>query len=273
VRNGAQYNASCGTFSALNPLSEVMLKTHKSRPIRNLTGPLVRCRFRCVIRSLIVVLLGAAGVRGAIVWDGPTTNYTQPGTDPTQPTNQDRLTPNVWLTRASFMGQFNARQESSFSNAVSPADTEWAYGQLTNHASLTYQPWRTWNGTNPPSMVGQDAVVHLISEDIYLSLRYTAWGMIGSGGFSYVRSTPPPPAPSTLAIWAPSTNGLVDLTFTNYPGLVFTVLSATNISLPLASWDALGQAEYSASGLGTYHFTDPLAVTNQPRRFYRLRWP
>ena len=127
--------------------------------------------------------------QGTTIWDGPIFTYNQPSPDPTQAANQDRLTSNVWLTRAALQGLFNAKTESSYTHFFSPADTAWSYGTLANYASLSYTNWETWNGHNPPSMVGRDAVVHLISDDIYLSLRFTSWGASG-GGFAYTRSTP-----------------------------------------------------------------------------------
>jgi|SRR5882672_3034131 len=107
-------------------------------------------------------------IPAATVWDGPILSYTQPGRDPTQPANQDRLTPEVWLTRASSAGLFNARAESSFIRGSSPTGTEWAYGQLSDYSTLSYRNWEAWHGNNPPSSLGRDAVLHLISEDIYL---------------------------------------------------------------------------------------------------------
>jgi hypothetical protein len=38
-------------------------------------------------------------------------------------------------------------------------------------------------------MVGNDAVVHLISEDIYIDIKFTVWGS-RAGNFTYTRSTP-----------------------------------------------------------------------------------
>src|SRR5262245_19157915 len=78
--------------------------------------------------SLVPVL------RGATIWTGPPIVYTQPGTDPTQPANQDRITPNVWLTRAAIQGLFNARTEASFTHFFSPEDTRWANGTTANYA-------------------------------------------------------------------------------------------------------------------------------------------
>ena len=79
----------------------------------------------------------------------------------------------------------------------SAVDTEWAYGALPDYASLNYQTWVIWNGKNPPSMVGKDAVLHLIPDDAYLAIRFTSWN-IGAGDFSYTRSTPLVPEPSTI---------------------------------------------------------------------------
>ena len=49
-------------------------------------------------------------------------------------------------------------------------------------------------------IAGVDAVVHLITEDIYIDIRFLSWttgngqGGTGGGGFSYMRSTPAPVA-------------------------------------------------------------------------------
>ena len=140
----------------------------------------------------------------ATVWTGQTIGFTKlAGSDWTQPVNQDRLTANVGITRASREGLFNIKMESAYTHVVSPADTEWAYGALTNYAALSYGPWETWNGTNPPTMLGKPTVLHLITDDIYLAIQFTDWGVHPSaqGGFAYQRSTPAaiPPAPIVIA--------------------------------------------------------------------------
>src|SRR5207244_2252607 len=125
---------------------------------------------------------------------------------PTQDTNQDRLTANVWITRGDSQGIYNAAVEIGFNHFASPADTEWSDGTLTNYASLTYVDWNTWvklQHSGPGSTVGVDAVVHLISDDIYLSVNFTSWGGAG-GGFSYARSTPAGAnQPPTVSITSP----------------------------------------------------------------------
>ena len=141
--------------------------------------------------------------QAATIWNGPLYTYNQPGTDPSQAANQDRLTDNVWLTRGPFQGMFNAVTESSYDKPfdTDPTDTEWSFGSLSDHASLHYTTWAAMSTNDPPYMVNQQAVVHLKSDDIYLSIMFTYWGG-SSGGFAYQRSTPgsPPPPTPTVTI-------------------------------------------------------------------------
>ncbi|HUA38327.1 MAG TPA: kelch repeat-containing protein [Candidatus Sulfopaludibacter sp.] len=65
-------------------------------------------------------------------------------------------------------------------------------------------------------------------------------------------------------------NGSVQLAFTNTPGATFTVLSATNLSLPLSNWTVLGGVTEISPG--HFQFTDPQA-TNHISRFYRVKSP
>jgi hypothetical protein len=150
---------------------------------------------KIIFRSLILMALSAASAEAATIWNGPITNFSKANNaNPTLAANQDRLTGDIWLTRGSSQGLYNANAESFFSHFSSPAGTQWATGFLTNYASLSYTDWNSWaKGVNagPPSTVGLNAVVHLIPDDIYLSVRFTSWtGAGGGGGFSYIRSTP-----------------------------------------------------------------------------------
>jgi glucose/arabinose dehydrogenase len=164
--------------------------------------------------------------RAATIWNAPLITYTQPNPDPTQPANQDPLTAKVAITRALSSGIFNAVTESNYTHDVSPADTEWAVGDLTNYASLTYTSWEAAGGGNPVlNLPGQQLVVHLISDDIYLSLMFTSLGGHFTGGFSYIRSTPAiPDVPPTVTIDSP-TNGA---TFTSPAN--FTINATANDS-------------------------------------------
>jgi len=156
---------------------------------------------------ILLLMLSVAGQFGSIsrastIWDGPLITFEKAAlADWTQPENQDRITSNVSLTRASTQGLFNINAESFYTHHVSPTGTEWAFGTTADFASLTYTNWETWAANRPPDTVGRDAVVHLIPDDIYLSLKFTSWG--GSGGaFSYIRSTAPIPEPGFLSIFA-----------------------------------------------------------------------
>lgn len=129
--------------------------------------------------------------RAATVWNGPLITYSQPSPDPSQAANRDQLTPNVSITRALSAGIFNGVTETFYTHNVSPADTEWAVGALADYATLTYTDWETAGGGRPVmTLPGQQLVVHLISDDIYLSLKFTALGGNFTGGFTYERSTP-----------------------------------------------------------------------------------
>src|SRR6267143_26747 len=155
------------------------------------------------IRSISssVLLLLAISAHAATVWNGPTISFAKSNyANPLLAQNQDRLTANVWITRGSSRGLFNAKTESSFTHYLSPAGTEWANGSLENYATLSYTNWNYWAkgvNPNPYATVGVQAVLHLIPDDIYLSVQFTSWtggapggGPSYGGGFSYLRSTP-----------------------------------------------------------------------------------
>lgn len=65
-------------------------------------------------------------------------------------------------------------------------------------------------------------------------------------------------------------NGKFQFTFTAAPGAAFTVLAATNVSLPLNNWSALGGATEVSPG--HFQFIDPQANQNR-QRFYRIHSP
>ncbi len=152
------------------------------------------------IVSLIVLTLSMT-MEAATIWNGPPIT----ASDTTAP---DQITANVWLTRGSSQGLYNAVTESGFTHFFSPADTEWADGTTANYAMLSYSDWNTWakNGHGgPPGTIGVNAVVHLITDDIYIDIQFTSWSI--GGAYSYQRATPPAAdVPPTVAISSP-TNG------------------------------------------------------------------
>jgi hypothetical protein len=159
---------------------------------------------RFLLLSTVVGVLAAASTPSVAteIWSGRTFSFTKAAfTDPTLAANQDRLTPLVWITRGNSQGIFNAQVEAAFVHNVSPAGTEWATGDAINHASLTFLPWEQWaiSMGGPPQTPGVNAVVHLISEDIFVDVVFDAWGQASGGGFTYRRGVPPatPTRPST----------------------------------------------------------------------------
>lgn len=131
-----------------------------------------------------------ASSRASIIWNGPMIGYNQPTADPTQVSNQDRITPDVWLTRTNSKGLYNIFSEKS-AGTFSPSNTLWTFGSITNYSSLTYTNWLALlNGASPVTLIGQPMVVYLTKDDIYFSILITNWGSGGTGGFGYLRSTP-----------------------------------------------------------------------------------
>ena len=177
---------------------------------------LARCRGALVNWSAGSALLALAGsaapATAGTLWTGPTLSFVN-----TTVVNVDVLTTNVSLTRGSAQGIYNTNAESGFTHFFSPAGTAWADGTIAN-TNLTYTDWNTWAKVThggPPSTVGVSAVVHLLADDIYLNVTFTAWPV--GAGFSYQRSTPTPPnLPPSVTITNPpngaSYNGATNLT-------------------------------------------------------------
>ena len=165
-----------------------------------------------IMGVLVMPWLVSGAVAAPIIWTGPATTCTQPGSNPTLIANQDRLTDTVWITRASSQGLFNAALESSFGHNSSPAGTEWAYGSADNWQSLTFTNWEDWfggaGGGGPGSTINRPAVLHLVSDDIYLDIMFLSIGR--GGGFSYTRSTASTvPEPSSLVVLGAAAMGLM----------------------------------------------------------------
>jgi hypothetical protein len=195
-----------------------------------------------VLHSFVFMLILSLAplIHAATVWNGPLITYKQPSSDPSQITNQDRITADVWLTRAASKGLFNAFSETN-ATTFSPMNTEWAFGMLTNFASLQYTNWLAWlNGASPTTLVGQQVVVHLITDDIYISVKFTSWVSMGSGGFAYQRSTP------TLAYLSGANinNGQFSFSYTVDARISYVVESSSNLLdwMPLETNVAVGSA-------------------------------
>jgi hypothetical protein len=143
-----------------------------------------------------------------VVWTGPTLTFTKTGGnlgDVNDPANQDRMSSNIWLTRAGAGsgGVINIAKEPSYDGTfhTSPADTLWATDLVagngsetiaaTNWQHLTFTTWAdSFDGPGSQllgNITTHNAVVHLVTDDIYLDLQFTEFN--SSGHFAYERST------------------------------------------------------------------------------------
>ena len=158
--------------------------------------------FACLAAVLALTQVAAAQQ----VWTGLDFEFQKTDyADWTLPENQDRITEVVWITRANTRGIFNAAQENSY-NASSPADTQWATGSASDYQNLTFTTWFNWVESHPPGTVGVEAVVHLVSDDIYIDIMFTQWTIGGDGGgFTFLRAVP---APGTLPVLGLAALGL-----------------------------------------------------------------
>lgn len=195
----------------------------------------------------------------AQVRDGPPITFIQRGIDPDHPENQDRITDSVWLSRAKTRGLFNAKSEAGYGPG-SPAGTRWAFGRLEDLATLRFEDWETWNGRFPPGMAGQEAVLHLVPDDIYLAITFKSWGRWSGGGFSYTRSTPRPlPTPPRLTFRTP-----LDLTLEGVASATYRLEASLAVSP--ATW--IPVARLTLTNSLQSHSDD--SSQEQPRRFYRV---
>lgn len=168
-------------------------------------------RFPKVILVLTLAFAAAqTAVAAPVIWNGAKITFIKNDmADWTLADNQDRITDLVWITRQNRQGIFNFKTESQYEDGFSPADTEWATGSAVDFASLSFSNWEDWHGKNPLSVLGVDAVVHLITDDIYIDIKFMSWTRSGQGGgFSYERSNAPVPLPSGVIFL---TSGLISL--------------------------------------------------------------
>jgi uncharacterized delta-60 repeat protein len=131
---------------------------------------------------------------------------------------------------------------------------------VTANGTLTYTP----NGTNGVATLG-------------ISLRddATAGGVALTTPVQMFTITVDPPSAQPPPVLDRQSlkilgDGSFQFSFTNTNNLAFSVLAATNVTLPRSNWMVLGVA--TNIGGGRHGFTDPQA-TNSRNRFYLLRAP
>ena len=198
------------------------------------------------------------------IWNGPKTTFTKAGfAEFNQAANQDRITPNVWITRGDTEGIFNIKTESDYDKLgrTSPADTEWAMGTTSNLGSLVFDNWYNAVGGTPPSMLNQNMVVHLITDDIYIDIKFTSWtGAVGGGGFSYERSTEP--------VFGTNESSIKSFTISKNPSSsqIKLILPESITKASVNVFDILGKVVYSST---EYKF--PISVSNWQKGIYLVQ--
>ena len=116
--------------------------------------------------------------------------------DFTQPSNYDKITPNVWLTRGLKKGLFNIATESAYDDDdhTSPKGTKWALGTISDGVeNLTFDTFRNTLDSNiGDNIENADMVMYAEDDDLYVDIVFRSWTQGGGGsqgGFSYTRAT------------------------------------------------------------------------------------
>lgn len=146
--------------------------------------------------------------RAETVWNGPNKTFSQSGATPADVLVSGAVS--IARTPGSFL--YNAEVESAAGDGT-PTDTEWAFGTMADHNSLSYESFSQIHAD--AQLAGQHLstyltsgpmVLHLINEDIYIAVTFTSWPRLGGTTFTYVRSTAA--VPPTVNIAAPTNNAI-----------------------------------------------------------------
>jgi hypothetical protein len=108
----------------------------------------------------------------------------------TLPAYQDKISDNLWLTRAESQGLFNIKLESFYDrdNHTSPMGTEWAEGSLSDPTLKVYSTWRNTIGSVGDNILKNIFTMHSIADNQYYDFKWESWTTNGDGGgMSYKR--------------------------------------------------------------------------------------
>jgi len=167
-----------------------------------------------VLLALFAFLTRSAQAQPApVLWTGPTTNFSGGSASPPSPA--DVIIPGaVSLTRTLNNWLYNTNVDACAACAAgTPSDTEWAFGALSDYASLSYQTMDVLRDASTPDfasvILSGPMVLHLINENIYIQVTFTSWPQHFVGTFAYTRSTPAAVAPTpTVSITNPAPNAV-----------------------------------------------------------------
>ena len=212
--------------------------------------------------AISVLLLNAGNTNAQTIWTGEKIVFTKAdGSDWTLRSNQDSITNNVSITRASTKGIFNIEKETIYTTDVSPADTKWAFGTTADIETLNFISWEITVEGNPPGMVNRNMVLYLITDSIYIDIKFTSWSVGNAGGgFSYERSTAP-----LVSAEAIENNGLIKL-FPN-PSTVYIQISGLKSNENFTVYNLSGIPVFS----GTSNNNEKIDIKNFPSGLYFLK--
>lgn len=206
-----------------------------------------------LIFSLFLALSLEINSYAQTLWSGPVTNFTQSDSNLV-----DVLVPGaVSLTRAYSQWLYNPAAGDGGPAPGTPTDTEWAFGTLDNYAGLYYRTFDSYrDGDLQTLLENNPMVVHLINENIYLSVTFTSWPKDG-GFFAYTRSTPVVTItnPTNGATFAAPANVTIDATAADTNGPVTNVSFFANGSLIGSSKKSPYQVTDPNLGAGDYALT------------------
>jgi hypothetical protein len=160
------------------------------------------------------------------------------------------------------MPQKGASLGSTFSIANTPADPAW-HGAITgitvNGSTL---PAAAYDKTQSGQIVFNPALSALLQSTGHINIVVSATGYSAAA----VVQTITPPSLGGVSV---STTGF-KFTFTSTPGLGYTVLGTTNVTLALSQWQSLGHPTEGPTG--HYQFTD-IRTPDSPAFYYTVRQP
>ncbi len=175
--------------------------------------------------------------------------------------------PTIATLAATNINQAHAALKGTVNPNGGATSAYFQYGLTTNYG--TYSATNALAGTNVTLSVSN--LIGSLTPSTTYHFQLVAGNSAGTNAGADVFFTTLPPAVSfSLNSTVKAPGGAFQFSFTNLSGLGFTVLSTTNLSLPLSNWTALGVPVESPAG--HYQFTDSQA-TNKAVRFYRVSSP
>jgi len=133
---------------------------------------------------------------------------------------------------------------------------------LPPFSPVSDQPWLTFGG------ITNDVVSFAFNPNPLAASRTANVTLLGQT--IPITQSAAPVTPPLLTGYTILNNGAFQFGFTNNQGASFTVLSTTNLLLPLTNWTVLGTL--TNNGSSQYQFTDPTATNGLPH-FYRVTSP